>query len=73
VKEKGILLEVQNDGDEIVLLDGRKVKVNSGDIPTACVWLPTVELKIINENSEGTLSVIICNISNNEEVKAVWL
>lgn len=66
-------MEVQNDGEEIVLLDGRRLKINSSDIPTACVWLPTAELEIINENSEGTLSVRIRNISNNEEVKAVWL
>jgi len=73
MKEEATLLEVEKDGEELVLLDGRRLMVNPGDIPTVCIWLPTTELEITENNNEGMFSVIIRNIGNNEEIKAMWL
>lgn len=73
MNEKETLLEVEKDGEELVLLDGRRLMVNPGDIPTACVWLPTTELEITENNKEEMFSVTVRNIEDKEEIKAMWL
>ena len=71
--EEVTLLENEKDGEELVLLDGRRLMVNPGDIPTACIWLPTAELEITENNNEGMFSVIIRNVADSEEINAMWL
>ena len=73
MKEEATLLEVEKDGEELVLLDGRRLMVNPGDIPTACIWLPTAELEIIENDDERMFSVKIRNVGNNEKIHALWL
>jgi len=73
MKEEATLLEVEKDGEELVLLDGRRLMVNPGDIPTACIWLPTAELEIVENDNERMFSVKIRNVGNNEEIHAMWL
>ena len=73
MKEEATLLEVEKDGEELVLLDGRRLMVNPGDIPTACIWLPTTELEIAESNNEGMFSIVIHNVGDNEEINAMWL
>ena len=73
MKEEVTLLETEKDGEELVLLDGRKLMVNPGDIPTACTWTPTSGLEITDTNGEGMFSLKIRNINNNIEITAMWL
>ena len=73
MKEKILLLEVEKGGEELVLLDGRRLMVNPGDIPTACIWLPTANLEILETKDSVMFSVSILNIETEEYIKAMWL
>jgi hypothetical protein len=44
--EQATLIEVKNDGQTLVLADGRELNVDPGDITTAILWLPTSLLEI---------------------------
>jgi hypothetical protein len=70
--EKAVLLEVENTGEFLKLLDGRRLWVNPGDMPTACIWLPTTELEI-SERGSGAFSVSVRNIEDDEVISAMWL
>ena len=41
-----MIMEVEDDGDVLVLDDGTRWRVQVGDIPTACTWLPTENVEI---------------------------
>ena len=40
------LMEVKDDGQTLVLIDGRELNVNPVDITTANLWLPSTLLEI---------------------------
>jgi len=44
--EQATLIEVKDDGQTLVLMDGRELSVDPGDITTAIHWLPTTLLEI---------------------------
>ena len=72
MEESATLLEVKEDGDVLVLLDGRELQVNPGDIPTACLWLPTTELEITEDESDSMFSVTVRNKASGQEISAMW-
>ena len=41
-----MLMEVLNDGQELLLMDGTKWMINPGDIPSVCTWIPTAKIKV---------------------------
>ncbi len=52
MKEEGTLMEVEKDGEEIILLNGRRLSVSPNDMPTVCIWIPTAELEILDGRAE---------------------
>lgn len=72
-QEKATLLEVKNDGEFLILLDGRKLWVNPGDMPTACIWLPTAELGISEGGDGGTFPISVHNLENGQDIHAAWV
>ena len=73
MRAKETLLEVKNDGEKLVLLDGRQSLVNPGDMQTVSIWIPTAELEITEGASEGGFAVRIRNLEQNEEISARWI
>lgn len=71
--EQVTLLEAKKDGEILVLLDGRRLYVNPGDIPTVCTWLPTTGLEITEGESDRMFSVTVRNTTNGEEIRARWV
>ena len=67
---KSMLMEVKSDGEKIVLLDGSEWRINPGDIPTVCTWLPTSELKITKIKSNDLFCYKIINESIDIHVHA---
>ena len=45
--EEVTLTEVEEDGEVLVVMDGRRLHVNPGDIPTAVLWLPSSTLEVV--------------------------
>jgi predicted hotdog family 3-hydroxylacyl-ACP dehydratase len=72
-KEGATLLEVENNGEFLVLLDGRKLWVNPGDMPTVCIWIPTAELEISEDEDGGAFPVSVRNLEDDEEIQAAWV
>jgi len=56
-----MLIEVKNDGEKIVLLDGSEWIINPEDMPTVCTWLSTSELKIKKTKSIDFFNYTITN------------
>jgi len=73
MKEEVTLLEAKKDGEELVLLDGRRLMVNPSDIPTACTWTPTAGLEITGTSDERMFPLKVRNVSNDIEIAAMWL
>ena len=42
-----MIMEVEDDGEVLVLDDGTRWRVRAGDIPTTCIWLPTENVEVI--------------------------
>ena len=42
-----MIMEVEDDGEVLVLDDGTRWRVRAGDIPIACTWLPTEKVEVI--------------------------
>lgn len=73
MKEKVTLLAIDEDGTVIMLLDGRRLRVNPGDIPTACVWLPTAALEISDNKSDSIFPVTVWNTETDQKIDAMWM
>ena len=71
--ERTMLMEVKKDGQELVLLDGRRLLVNPGDTPTCCTWLPTDALEISETNDGSMFSVEILSVGSDELIRGMWL
>ena len=42
-----IIMDVEDDGEVLVLDDGTRWRVRAGDIPTTCTWLPTENVEVV--------------------------
>ena len=73
MSEKATLLEASEDGEILILLDGRELQVNPGDIPTTILWSPTTELEIAKHSGDAMYSLKVRNVSNDEEAFADWI
>ncbi len=71
--EEAILLEVEEDGEILVLLDGRRLGVNPGDIPTSILWLRAVSLGISEDEEDRLFDLCVRNMDNDREIRARWL
>ena len=47
-----MIMEVEDDGEVLILDDGKRRRVQAGDIPTVCTWLPTEEVEV-TERADG--------------------
>lgn len=71
--EKATLLEAIEDGEILILLDGRELQVNPGDIPTTILWLPTTKLEIARGSGKSMFPLKVRNVSNDQEASAYWI
>jgi hypothetical protein len=70
--EQVTLLETRNHGATLVLLDGRWLAVNPGDIPTAILWLPTSLLEIADNEDARFFNLTVKRQGTSEEILARW-
>ena len=68
--QREMLLGVQNAGGMLVLLDGRRLRVDAQYIPTACMWFPTSELEL--QNLPSGMAVAVTNLEDDERITAQW-
>jgi hypothetical protein len=70
--EQVTLLEVKNDGQTLVLMDGRKLNVDPGDITTSILWLPTTLLEISDADDNRFFDLRVKVHGTNKEIRASW-
>jgi hypothetical protein len=66
------LMEVKNDGQTLVLIDGRELDVDPGDITTAILWLPTTLLEISDTDDNRFFNLSIKVQGTNQQIRANW-
>ena len=71
--EQEILMTVQKDGEVLVLLDGRKLRVDAKDLFKSVNWLPMEELEISEESDDPLYTVTVRNLERNQEILAMWI
>jgi hypothetical protein len=70
--EQVTLLEVKNNGQTLVLMDGRELNVDPGDITTAILWLPTTLLEISDADDNRFFDLCVKVHGTKEEIRASW-
>jgi uncharacterized pyridoxamine 5'-phosphate oxidase family protein len=70
--EEVTLIEVKDDGQTLVLLDGRELNVDHRDITTAILWLPTTLLEISKTDNDPLFDLCVKVHGTNEEIRASW-
>jgi hypothetical protein len=72
--EEATLIEVKNDGQTLVLLDGRELNVDPGDLTTSILWLPTTLLEISETDDNRFFELCVKIHGTNEEIRAsCWM
>ena len=67
------LIEIKGEGQLLVLADGRKLQVNPGDIPTACLWQPTNLLQLSDSGGASMFPITVYNPdSAQKKIRTTW-
>jgi hypothetical protein len=66
------LMEVKNEGQTLVLIDGRELNVDPRAITTAIRWLPSTLLEISETDTDPLFDLCVKVHGTNEEIRASW-
>ena len=64
---------IQKDGEILVLLDGRRLRVRPADISISGTWLVLSDLEISDDANDPLYNLRVRNRENNEEIFAMWM
>jgi hypothetical protein len=70
--EQEPLKEVKDNGQTLVLMDGRELSVDPRDRITAILWMPTMLLKISHTDVDPLFNLLVKVSGTNEEIRASW-
>lgn len=73
MKEREMLIKVQDKGEVLVLLRGRTLRVRPEDLPISRLWIPMEELEISDEWGDLMYTVKVRNLQKNTEILGVWI
>jgi len=73
VTEREPLSGIQKDGELLVLLDGRRLRVRAADISISIRWLVLSDLEISDDADDPLYNLRVRNRENNEEIFAMWM
>ena len=68
-----MLMDIKNDGEKLVLMDGTEWMINPSDLPTVCTWVPTASIKVQKLNTNDMFSYKLTNLSFDISVYAMKL
>ena len=66
------LMEIKNEGQTLVLIDGRELNVDPRAITTAIRWLPSMLLEISETDIDPLFDLFVKVHGTNEEIRASW-
>lgn len=72
--EEVTLDSVEEDGESLCLIDGRRLLVNPDDASIVLGWLPPSTLDVIetNEDEDGAFNLSILLKGTEQEIRARW-
>jgi hypothetical protein len=70
--EQVTLMEVKDDGQTLVLIDGKELHVDPRAITTAIRWLPSTLLEISETDTDPLFELRVKVYGANEEIRASW-
>ena len=73
MKERETLIKVQDKGEVLVLLRGRKLRVRPEDLPISRLWIPMEEVEISDEGSDPLYTVRVRNLQKSTEILGVLI
>lgn len=65
------LIDVQEGGRILTLLDGRRLLVRPRNVMTSCVWIPPVLLEIVDDGSRPRYPLHVRNTKTDTRVEAM--
>jgi hypothetical protein len=68
--EKEILMKVKEEGQTLVLMDGRELSVDPRDRARAMLWVPTTLLDISHTDVDPLFNLRVKVSGTNEEIRA---
>ena len=71
--EREPLSGIQKNGEMLVLLAGRRLRVRAADISISSKWLVLSELEISDDANDPLYNLRVRNTENNEEIFAMWM
>lgn len=71
--EREPLSGIQKNGELLVLLAGRRLRVRAADISISSKWLVLSELEISDDANDPLYNLRVRNTENNEEIFAMWM
>lgn len=73
MKERETLIKLEDDGEVLVLLDGRRLRVRPEDLPISRMWIPMEELEISDESSDTMYTVTVRDLEEKQDILARWI
>jgi hypothetical protein len=70
--ERGILAKVTNNGEFLVLDDGRVLEVDHRDVAMAVLWPPTTPLEISKMDDDPFYDLRVKGLGESKEIRACW-
>ena len=70
--EQATLMEVKNDGQTLVMIDGRELAVDPRDIPTAILWPPSTLLEISETDTDPLFDLSAKVHEANNLIRVSW-
>jgi hypothetical protein len=70
--EQEPLKEVKNNGQALILMDGRELNVDPRDVTTAMLWLPNALLEISHTDVDPIFNLRVKVSGTKEEIRASW-
>lgn len=68
--DRVMIYEVAEDGGLLVLLDGRRIRVDADQLCTTCTWLPTTAVDI--EERADRLGLTVTREEDGASVTGQW-
>lgn len=70
--ERGTLAKVTNNGEFLVLADGRVLEVDHRDVAVTVLWPPTTPLEISKTDDDPFYDLRVKGAGDGEGVRACW-
>jgi hypothetical protein len=70
--EEVTLIDIEEDGEVLALMDGRRLQVSPADISIALLWLPMSTLEVTRLEEGGIFNLSVILEGTDQQIRARW-